>query len=176
MLQLSYGLGALPSSPAIGDLQRSLIGLAQASGNPTINPGAADGIVGMKTITAVVSAMSLLTRHLGQIGGVIQAGLGIYSIADQARAGQIIAQYAPQLNDAAKKATLAIATGQQSPGMTPAIPTPAPGMIPGMVGTPWYKTWWGIGAIGVGVVGLLAILLVPPRRAAPAPAPTRAAA
>lgn len=153
-----YGLGVVQSTPAVAKLQVALAALAQVSGKPIINPGAPTGYVGPMTVNAVVASMGLLTKHLGGIGGALSAGLAIYSIADQAQAAALITQYASQLEQAARAATLAIAQGQQSP-------TPEAGpLVPVTLAVPWYKTWWGISALAVGGVGLLALLLAPPRR------------
>lgn len=163
MLTLTSGPSALSGvgSPAVQKLQVALKNLAQVSGKPIIDPGDPDGVVGSKTINAVIGSMTLLTRHLGALGGVISGGLAIYSIADRPKAVQLITQYASQLEQAAKAAAIAVAQGAQSPatvpGTLPSIQIAAP---------PWYKTWWGMGAIGIGAVGVLALAFSGPRRAA----------
>lgn len=159
MLTLSYGGGSSLSgvgSPQVQKLQVALKNLALVTGKPIIDPGDADGIVGLKTINAVVASMGLLTKHLGSVGGLLSAGLAIYGIADQAKATQLITQYASQLETAARGAAVAISQGQQSPEL------PAPGAMV-IAPVPWFKTWWGMGALAVGGVGLLAVLLAPRR-------------
>ena len=81
MLSLYYGGSQLGApSPQVQSMQQALKALAQASGTPLIDPGPVDGVVGNKTVTAVLAGLGLMKNYLGQAGGALQAGLAIFSI------------------------------------------------------------------------------------------------
>lgn len=168
MLTLSSGIGAGTGTgwPEIRSLQQALVGLSQVTGNITINPGTPNGFPNAQLRNAVIAAMGTLDKFLGAgVAGTLKAGLAIASIANPDYADGLILQYARQIDQAARAATLAYTQGG-------AVAPPAPGatlppMIPpGAAAAPWYKTWWGAGAIAVGVVGVVAILAAPRRPAA----------
>lgn len=170
MLALTNGIGAsgigATGWPQIRSMQEALTALSQVTGNVNINPGSTNGFADTRTTTAVIASLGVIGKFLGSTtAGLIQATAAIYSIADPEHLHGLILQYAPRIEQAARAAAIAYTQGG-------AVPAPAPGpavpTLPPTGATPWYKTWWGIGGIAVGGIGLLAIILAPPRRAAQA--------
>lgn len=166
MLTLSNGVGAGGTGwPEIRGLQEALVSLSQVSGNIAINPGTPNGFPDSRLRNAVIASLGTLDKFLGGgIAGTLKAGLAIASIANPDYADGLILQYARQLEQAARAAALAVTTG----GAVAPVPG-APPYLPAPITAPWYKTWWGAGAIAVGVVGVIAIVAAPRK---PAPAAT----
>ncbi len=174
MYTLSYGpgsssLGALGAvNENIRRLQNALTALATIRGNPAINPGPIDGLIGSKTVNAVLAALPFITDKLGTVGKVAMAGLAILAASKPTEAANLVVSQALTLEIAV------LAAAGLSSGGTPQLPPPGgnatpplPGYMPGNV---WYKTWWGMGAIGIGAIGTLALLMsaLSPRRPAAA--------
>lgn len=147
------GLGG--GNPAVQSLQNSLKGLAQVTGRTAIDPGPADGIVGVKTMSAIIAGFNILAEKLSSDAATaIKIGLVIGGMTPQAQ--ELVTRFASQLDIAAKAATLKYATGSSSPAPTP--PAPAAGQPPVVYTAPsptvaWLKTPMGIGVIALGVVG-----------------------
>lgn len=176
---LGRGIGGLGADPtyATADLQNksnnlkalqtALIALSDATRNPAINPGAATGVLSSglpddKTMGAVVAAMALISPHLPTWAAVtISVGLGVGASTTTAK--QAVIDNAKYLTDAVKAATIT-APFYTKPDAPAATTTPSIFATTG----PWYKTWWGVGAIATAMVGTLA--LVAAHRRAPAPA------
>lgn len=163
MLTLSYSGLAGTGNASVQKLQESLKALAAVTGKPLIDPGNADGVVGPRTANAVIASMGLLMQHLGSTGGILQAGLAIYSIADSARTYSLITQYASQLDQAARSAAVVWAQQHGAPTTTTPVPTGPTTPFPTAGGMPWWKTWWGIGGIAVGGLALVALIAAPRR-------------
>lgn len=155
--RLLAGLGATPTNDAgLQKLQAALIGLANATANAAINPGVQDGALvnGLppdRTMAAIAAAMALITPHLPTWAGVaLSVGFGVGATTTTAK--QAVLDYSGPLRDAviAATATAPYYNSTTAPGAT------AP--IPAIVPVPWYTTWWGIGAIAVGVIGAFSLL------------------
>jgi hypothetical protein len=160
------GLGA--ASPAITALQNALVALAQASGRPAINPGQVDGVLGPNTMNALAAGLQVAADKIPKDSVVtaVTFALALGSTSSQAIA--TVNTYAPQLTILIKTATAAYATGVLKPALAPVtdllmmLPgTSAGAALPVLTPTPWYKTWWGIGAIAVGAIVAYKVFLSP---------------
>jgi len=166
-----HQLGA--ASAAIQSLQTALVGLAQASGRPAINPGPVDGILGDKTMLAVAAGLQAASERIPKdtAATVVSAALVFGATTSQAKTA--VTTYASQLTVIIKAATAAYATGLiKNPSQFPiqtfaAQPSALPGAGAGSIlGTgPWYKTWWGMGAIVVGAFFVYRFLAEPSKAA-----------
>jgi hypothetical protein len=151
-------------------LQVALVGLSNATKNPAINPGAQDGVLANglppdRTMAAVAAAMGIINQHLPTWAGVtlsIAMGVG----ATTATAKQAVLQYSSELRDAVLAAT---ATAPYYTGSSAAPGSTAPSAAPVAPPAAWYTTWWGIGAIAIGALGVLS--MIAQHRAARAVAP-----
>ncbi len=138
-------------------LQTALVNLSNATHNPAINPGTPSGALynGLpddKTMSAVAAALGLIGPKLPTWANVsLSVAFGIGSMTDQAK--QYVIDYSDYLTKAAIAATIA------APYYTKTPETPQ-AQIPSIFATmgPWYQTWWGIGAIAVGALGVLSLL------------------
>lgn len=161
---LLSGFGALPTvSEPLKKLQVALVALSDATHNPAINPGTTEGrlINGLpedRTMSSIAAALGLITPHLPTWAAVaISIGFGVGASTDRAK--KAVLDYSDDLRKAVIAAT-ATAPFYTKPPETPVVETPSVFATSG----PWYKTWWGIGAIAVGVIGTIS--LVAARRAA----------
>lgn len=157
--RLLSGFGAVATvSEPLKKLQTALTQLSAAARNPAINPGATDGALvnGLpsdKTMAAVAAAVSLIGPKLGTYTrAALMIGLGVGATTDTAK--KAVLDYASELTRAAQAATAA-APYYVKPEEGGAAEPPA--TIYAASG-PWYKTWWGIGAIAVGALGVLSLL------------------
>lgn len=162
---LLSGFGALPTvSEPLKKLQLALVALSDATRNPAINPGTTEGrlVNGLpedKTMGSIAASLGLITPHLPTWAAVaLSIGFGVGASTDRAK--QAVLDYADELRKAVIAAT-ATAPFYTKPPETPTPETPTIFATSG----PWYKTWWGIGAIAVGVVGTISIVAAS-RRAA----------
>jgi hypothetical protein len=160
-----HGLGATAAEAAalaqksidLKALQTALVNLSAATHNTAINPGTPSGALynGLpddKTMGAVAAAMGLIGPKLPTWANVslsVAFGLGVST--DKAK--QLVLDYSTYLKDAAIAATIT------APYYTKPE-APAQAQIPSVFATsgPWYKTWWGIGAIAIGGLGFLSLL------------------
>lgn len=185
---LSFNLGATaapPANPAISELQTALIGLAQASGDPRLNPGPVTGALSDATMIALSIGLAIAIRKTADqsVPSEIVTMLQYTALTDEAR--KRVTEYATTLTKLLRAATIAYTTGAVQSGLptgatTPAgMPTirldllPRPRRLPGANTGPgagagantgagaaapkWYTTWWGIG--GIIVLGGLAVLV-----------------
>lgn len=168
-------LGA--ASAAITQLQQALVGLAQTSGRPAINPGTIDGILGNNTMMAVAAAHQILAEKAPKDYLVLALNTALIFGSTTSQAKAVVTSYAPQLTIAIKAATAGYATGIiPKPSTTPPTqflmydaqlltPGGGGGGAAAAAATPWYKTWWGIGAIAVGAFGAYKFLTAPAKAA-----------
>lgn len=116
-------------------LQQALQNLATKTGNPAINPGAIDGVVGSQTVQAVIAAQAIYSKELPTWAFVtLQAALAAGAMTDQAKTA--VATAAGPLTVAINTAAAKIAPGQP--------------MQTGFFSGAWYTTPMGIGLILVG--------------------------
>lgn len=138
-------------------LQTALVALSTASGNPAINPGTPsgglyDGLPDDKTMAAVAASLALIGPKLGTYTrAALMIGLGVGASTHTAK--QAVLDYATELTAAAKAATIA-APYYTTPPAAPSNDLPQIFQTTG----PWYKTWWGIAAIAVGVLGTVSLV------------------
>lgn len=153
------GLGVTPTtSEPLKKLQEALKGLSTAARNPAIDPGAVDGklVNGLppdRTMAAVAASISLIGPKLGTYTrAALMIGLGVGATTNTAK--QAVLDYASELRAAAITATAAAPYYVKPEEAAAAETTPSIFASSG----PWYKTWWGIGAIAVGAVGFLSLI------------------
>lgn len=142
--------GLAGGNPAVSGLQTSLTALAQVTGRPAINPGAVDGIVGNKTMMAIIAGFNLIAEKLpGDVRTALQIALLAGGMSDKAK--ELVTRFASQLDLATKAATLKYASGAAAPAApassSPSLPTAS-------AATSWAKSPFGMLAIGLGVVGV----------------------
>lgn len=165
--RMIFGLGDVATSDdGLKKLQVALVNLSNASHNPAINPGATDGVLvnGLppdKTMAAVSQALGLINQALPTWAAVslsIAFGVGVST----GTAKQAVLDYSADLTSATNAAAATApfyASNPAAPGTTPATTPTAPPPA-------WYTTWWGLGAIAIGALGVLSVLAS--HRAAPA--------
>ncbi len=147
-------LGSLSGTPEVAALQQALVGLAQATGRPQINPGQIDGTVGAQTVQAVIAGTDLMSEHLptwaflslkaGMIGASMVGGAG-------GAAASTITTLAAPLTIAANTAAVKF---RQNPTM-------------GMFGAAWWTSPTGLLVIaGLAFVGYKLFLDTPAKPAA----------
>jgi hypothetical protein len=183
---LSFNLGATaapPANPAISELQTALVGLAQAAGDPRLNPGAVTGTLNDATMIALSIGLGIAIRKTADasIPSYIATSLQYTALTEKAR--QYTTEYAAKLTGLIRAATIAYTTGSLSPNKPPTSTTPsnlpqvdlsklpqfgrrAQAVSAGAGGggparstasaPKWYATWWGIG--GLIILGGLAIM------------------
>jgi peptidoglycan hydrolase-like protein with peptidoglycan-binding domain len=164
----SRGLGAAKAEPNVKTLQNALKGLSKATGNPGIDPGPVDGLVGPKLRNAVSQSMSYISgaSSSSAISG-IAALFGIAGLlAPAATVDQAIFAQSLTLASAVNIATARYANAPNTGAGAGAgtIPPPAAKV------TPWYATWWGAGGLILGGVGAVVLVssLARPRDRLPA--------
>jgi hypothetical protein len=138
-------------------LQKALKALSVAANNPMIDPGDATGLIGGyppdRTMAAVAASVNLIGPKLGTFTrAALAIALGVGASTTQAK--QYVMTYAVELTRAVQAATIA-APYYVKPPAAPAAETPTIFATSG----PWYKTWWGIGAIAVGVIGSASLVM-----------------
>jgi hypothetical protein len=148
----------LSGNAEVENLQRALANLAIATNRPQINPGAADGVVGDRTVAAVIAGMDLLTSQLPTWAYLsLQAALAAGSMTSQAKS--VVTSLAAPLTVAANTAAVKF---KQNPTTGPLMPAQQGFFAPG-----WYKTPAGIALILiVGFVGYKLFMAQPPGKAA----------
>lgn len=158
---LLAGFGAVPTtSEPLKKLQQALVKLSEATHNSAVNPGAVDGkltngLPDDRTMAAVAASMGLITPHIPKWAAIpLVIGLGVGASTTTAK--KAVLDYADELRTAVVGATVS-APFYVKP---PAAETPASSDIPQIFQTsgPWYKSWWGIGAIAIGVLGTAALI------------------
>jgi len=154
---LPVTLRGLAGSADVENLQRALANLAIATNRPQINPGNADGVVGDRTVSAVIAGMDLMTEHLPTWAFLaIQAGLAAGAMTSQAKG--IVTQFAAPLTVAANTAAQKFKVNPTGGALIPANQ--------GFFAPGWYKTPAGIALlIIVGFVGYK-LFLSEPKKAA----------
>jgi len=156
-LLAGFGAVATASDP-IKRLQIALTNLSTATRNPGINPGSTSGMLvnGLpddRTMAAVAASLALVNRKLPTWAAVaLSIGFGLGATSDKAK--QAVLANASELQKAAILAT--IAAPYYMP--TEAAPeTPTKPDVYAITG-PWYKTWWGIGAMAIGAIGFISLI------------------
>lgn len=149
-------MGLSGGNAAVTSLQNSLKALAQVTGRVAIDPGGADGVVGVRTMSAIIAGFNIIAEKLpSELKTALQIGLVVGGMTNQAK--ELVTRYASQLDVATKAATLKYATGGgQLPGTntgTDTTPAPAPSAMPSPTVT-FLKTPFGMAAAGVGVLGI----------------------
>lgn len=164
---LLSGFGATPTtSEPLKKLQLALVALSDATHNAAIKPSNVTGALtaGLpddRTMAAITASMGLITPHLPKWAAVplvIAFGVG----ASTQTAKQAVLDYADELRTAVVAATVAAPFYVKPPTADTTTETPTIFAASG----PWYKTWWGIGAIAVGVIGTVSLLAAHRRTAA----------
>jgi len=152
------GLAGLAGKAEVENLQRALTNLSIATQRPAINPGAVTGVMNDATVTAVSSAMGLLTEELPSwLYLALQAAMIAGASTSQAK--QYVEQYATQLTIAANTASVKYKVN------TP-VPTQQPQIV-GFFAPGWYKTPFGMLLIG-GAAFLIYYFVIKPRQASKA--------
>jgi hypothetical protein len=147
--------GLAGANPAVSGLQQSLKSLAQISGRPNIDPGTVDGVVGIRTMSAIVAAFGIISDKLpSEARYALQVGLIVGGQTTQAR--DLVTRYASQLDMAVKAAILKLAQGggaiptPQTPAINQPVSPPAPQPN---AAVSFLKTPFGMIAAAIGVVG-----------------------
>jgi len=130
----STSLAGLGGSAAIENLQNALTALAQVANWPSVNPGPVDGLVGTKTLSAVIGVISSIKEIPSSVRTVLGPILALAMTNDRAKAAAIkaVSEYAAQLT-VGVTAAIARYAGSSQPGSNPQTPpadttgTPAPG-------------------------------------------------
>lgn len=150
-------LMGLSGNAAVQGLQQSLKSLAQVTGRAAIDPGAVDGIVGTRTMSAIVAGFNIIAEKLpAEAKYALQAALIVGGQTNQAK--ELVTRYASTLDMAVKAAILKYATGGGSSVPTPTqpavntAPVPPPSPMPSAA-VSFLKTPMGMAAAGVGVLG-----------------------
>lgn len=142
--------GLAGGNPAVSGLQTSLTALAQVTGRPAINPGAVDGLVGNKTMMAVIAGFNLIAEKLpSDVRTALQIALLAGGMSDKAK--ELVTRFASQLDLATKAATLKYAGGAAAPAAPASSSPSAPAASSAAVS--WAKSPFGMLAIGLGVIG-----------------------
>lgn len=138
------------------ELQKALKQLSIAARNPAIDPGPVGLVSGLpsdQTMSAVVASMSLIGPKLPTWArAALVIGLSVGAASSTAK--KAVMDYADELRKAAIAATVA-APFYVQPEAAPAAPE---AMSIFATTGPWYKTWWGIGALAVGALGMLSLV------------------
>lgn len=174
MLMYSAGLGA--SAASITELQTALVGLAQASGRPAINPGPANGQLTDATMMALAAGLSAAAMKIPKSDVASAISIALTLGATTSYAKDAVDAAADQLVLVVRAATIAYATGLISAGLSPQEQAAAAAAAQAKAqedaitaaaqakaqadadaaaadaARPWYKTWWGVGGIAVAAV------------------------
>ena len=161
MLMFS-GLGA---SAAVTNMQKALVGLAQAAGKPEMNPGSPSGVVDARTIGAVAAMLAWGANRIPQdetakyLRKTVKAG-GIAAGFFTSSVAPIVEQYAPWITRTANALTVALAQGLiKSGGTTADEGGGGGGGGGGKAATAWYQTPEGmVGILLAAVVGYKLLL------------------
>lgn len=143
------------ANTAVKQMQQALKVYAQGTGLVAADPGVADGVVGTKTITAVLTMIPLLPGMPSELKVLVPLGPLVLTNADaRSRAVKFITSNAGKIH----AGIVGLAAYQIAVGQTPQVPGGTvvwnPGAIP-PVAPPWYTTWWGIGLITIGAVTIV---------------------
>lgn len=91
----------LAGTSEVENLQKALKSLAQVTGNPSFDPGAADGVVGDKTVAAVATVLPELASYLSStVSGILTIGIAGGMAYDSAKTRNLVSQYATPLTAA----------------------------------------------------------------------------
>lgn len=157
---------------AIAQLQQALAELAKAKQKSSIDPGpigVPGGVVPDQTMHALAAALSSISPNDMPTWLRISLGVALGVGATTSTAKSFVASNASTLTKAVEATTIIVLA--RAAGKTP--PTTAADTPFFATQGVWYKTWWGMGAIGVGVAGAIALLMsrrAPALPAAPAKA------
>lgn len=150
--------GALGGANEVKALQQALVNLAAKRANPSMDPGGVDGIVGQRTLTALLSALQLvpIPKVSSTTKNLVLAALGFGLIPGTATydaAKRVVEQYAGVLAPAIAAATAVVGSTAPIPGAGGM----GPGGFPiGAIGR-FHKTkkvWRIYAPIGGGMAGL----------------------
>lgn len=140
------------SYPKMVDLQNALKALSAATGNASIDPGTVDGILGTHTRTALSQAMSYIAPKLPRAIGLPLSIAATASVFSPDTFDRLIIAQMVTITD-----VILVAASQAGSG---ALPTDSGGNTdvgPSFSSPPWYKTWWGIGGIAMGSLGVILV-------------------
>ncbi len=139
MLMRSNALAGFGAAADVSNLQQALLALAQKTGNPAINPGAATGVLNDQTMVALQGAITYVAKDPPSALYLALQGVMIGGATTNA-AKTYVNQYATPLAMAINAANAKIAT-----------PAPAGAML---VPEPkWYQTTIGKIGIAAAVLG-----------------------
>ncbi len=156
------GLGAVASaSEPLKKLQLALVALSDATHNTAIKPTnvtgtLTNGLPDDRTMVAVTASLGLISPHLptwAAVGLSIAFGVG----GATATAKKAVLDYADPLRVAVLAATATAPYYTKTPDTTS---SDTKSDIPTIFQTtgPWYKTFWGIGAIAIGAIGAISLI------------------
>lgn len=165
---LLSGFGATPTtSEPLKKLQLALVALSDTTHNAAIKPTnvsgtLTNGLPDDRTMAAIASAMGLISPHLPTWAAVaLSIGFGLGASTDTAK--KAVLDYASELQKAVVVATTTApfyTPSQTPPDSSSSMPT-----IFQSTG-PWYSTWWGVGAIAIGLIGGVSLVAAHRRTAA----------
>jgi len=142
------GLGGLPPSADVKQLQHTLKQLSALAADPSIDPGAEDGLVGEHTRTAVAAALRFIAPRLpSKPVQVAVTGLSV-ALPLSSDVDGLIRKNAAMITSAIN---IALAT------ITPVNPPPP------VAPTPWWQSTIGRGAL-LAFAGILTLTFVMHRR------------
>lgn len=150
-------LMGLSGNAAVQSLQQSLKSLAQVTGRPAIDPGTVDGIVGVRTMSAIVAGFNIIAEKLpNEAKYALQVGLIVGGQTTQAM--ELVTRYASQLDMAVKAAILKYATSGGASQPQPPVPASPSAPVPPPMPQPspavaFLKTPLGMAAAAIGILG-----------------------
>ena len=148
------------SSPAVFELQKVLAAYSKATNNPALSPGPIDGVVGDKTISAVITVTPMIPSELRAAIALLPVGLAFPD--GRKKAVSIITNNAGYISKAIA-ATAIYRTIQGGGAVTPPI---TPILVQSMPMTPvspvssWAKTPVGIAVIAGGALAALGLTVL----------------
>jgi hypothetical protein len=165
--------GGTVSSSAVRELQGVLTAFAKATNNPALNPGSIDGIVGDRTINAVIVVAPMVPSIPSEMKAVIALlPIGLAFPEGRKKAVTVITANASHIAKAVAataiyRAIKPIAATTPTLEITPLVVGIKPGMLPGGGGayplapaSTWAKTPVGIAVIAGGVLATIGVVVL----------------
>lgn len=143
-----FGFQGLAGSADVQNLQGALVSLAQATQQPSINPGGTpSGVMDDGTMNGLAAAMPMISASLPSWLYIAMQTAMLFG-PTSAQAKDFATSYATQLITACNAAALQYKVNPGTP--VPLLPA-APGFL--NFGAGWYKQPWGLLLIAVGLFG-----------------------
>lgn len=156
---LLSGFGAVPTtSEPLKKLQAALVALSDATHNPAIKPTnvtgtLTNGLPDDRTMAAIAASLGLITPHIPKWAAVpLVIGFGVGASTTTAK--QAVLDYADELRTAVVAATVSAPFYVKPPAASTSSDIPQIFQTSG----PWYTSWWGLGAIAIGLLGTVALV------------------